>query len=458
MKKQIRLFFIFLIFTATGHSQNITIDRNRPERVAWFQELGFGMFIHWSMDVQLGTIISHHVAVASKSYQDRYFNELPKTFNPKKFDPDEWAVLAKLAGMKYVVFTAKHHSGFCMWDSKTTDFDIMNSGYGKDILAEIISAFRKHGLAIGLYFSPDDFHVMYKQEHPISRRTEEQKPENNPELVKITKDQLKELLTKYGKIDMLFLDEKEDWVNTVVADYCWDVDPDVVVTRGGMRTPEQHLPNEAIPGPWEACFTMGWQWQYVPEVHKDGTTLINMLIETRAKGGNLLLNVGPKADGELPEVQENRLREIALWYFTNQESIESIESWQVVKEDRTSDNADSRQIKEIERVWYTKSKNKDTVYAFLSGENWAWMERKEFLLRHVKASKKTRVSVLGQSQDVMEYQVTTDPRIHCAPTKEGLFVSVIKAQRLNKRWDNPIVLRLENVKFKEIEDYQYQRY
>ena len=152
-----------LIYVEACWSQKITIDRNKPEQKEWFSDAGFGMFIHWSIDVQLGAIISHNVAVGSDDYQNQYFDELPKTFNPKKFDPEEWAKLAKIAGMKYMVFTAKHHNGFCMWDTKTSEFNIMNSGYGKDILEEIIGAFRKYDIAIGLYFSPDDYHVMYKQ-------------------------------------------------------------------------------------------------------------------------------------------------------------------------------------------------------------------------------------------------------------------------------------------------------
>ncbi|MFV1995275.1 MAG: alpha-L-fucosidase [Verrucomicrobiales bacterium] len=435
-------------------SQELTIKRNKPEREAWFQSLGFGMFIHWSMDVQLGAIIGHNVAVASPDYADRYFNELPKTFNPKKFDPEEWAVLAKLAGMKYVVFVAKHHSGFCMWDSETTDFDIMNTRFHRDILSEVIQAFRKEGIAVGLYFSPDDFHFMYKQGLPLSRRIPEQMPANNPELWKFTQRQLKELLTKYGKIDILFLDEKDDWANTMVANYCWDVDPDLVISRGGMETPEQKLPDQALPGPWEACFTIGWQWQYVAgEPYKSATELIEMLIETRAKGGNLLLNVGPMANGELEDRQEATLREIALWHFTNHEAVENIEPWRIVREFKTPNNNDARMVKKADVIWFTKAKDSDTVYAFLPGENWAWMERKEFLIRTLKGSDKTRVSVLGQSQVIMENQIKKDPRIFCEPTEHGLFVSVVKAQRLNKRWSNPVVLKIENVEYQGVRPF-----
>jgi len=243
---------IALFFTASFpaiHAQEITVDRNQAEKLEWFQQLGLGMFIHWSLDVQLGAMISHNVAVGSKDYQDRYFLELPKTFNPKRFDPDAWAVLARLAGMKYLVFTAKHHNGFCMWNTKTSDFNIMNTPFGRDALREIIDAFRKHGIAIGLYFSPDDFFVMYRQGLPPSRNTPESESPRNQELWRINQEQLKELLNNYGQIDILFIDEKSDWANPLVANYAWDLQPDLLITRGGLSTPEQHLPNQPIPGP-----------------------------------------------------------------------------------------------------------------------------------------------------------------------------------------------------------------
>jgi hypothetical protein len=152
MKRLLLTISLVLSLTAILPGQKITIDRNKPEKLQWFRDMGFGMFIHWSIDVQLGAIISHNVAVGSQDYQDRYFNELPKTFNPKKFEPESWAKLAKLAGMKYMVFTAKHHNGFCMWDTQTSEFNIINSGYGRDILKEIITAFRKYDIAIGYTF------------------------------------------------------------------------------------------------------------------------------------------------------------------------------------------------------------------------------------------------------------------------------------------------------------------
>src|SRR5262245_29396621 len=135
---------------------------NKPERLEWFRNLAFGMFIHWNVDGTLGGVISHSLVGASREYSDRYFADLPKLFNPRRYNPDEWAELAKLAGMQYVVFTSKHHAGFCMWDTKTTPFNVMNTPYGKDLQKEMVAAFRKQGIAIGFYYSPDDFLWIYR--------------------------------------------------------------------------------------------------------------------------------------------------------------------------------------------------------------------------------------------------------------------------------------------------------
>src|SRR5213593_4847721 len=138
--------FAALILIATA-----CLAANRPERLEWFRDQGFGMFIHWGVDVTLGSVISHSLVGASPDYVRRYFETLPRYFNPARFDPREWADLAKLAGMKYVVFTAKHHSGFCMFQTKTTSFNVINSPYGRDIAAQVVQAFREQGIAVGFY-------------------------------------------------------------------------------------------------------------------------------------------------------------------------------------------------------------------------------------------------------------------------------------------------------------------
>lgn len=163
------------------------------------------MFIHWNVDVALGVVISHSLSGASDEYVEKYLTELPKIFNPSKFNPDEWAQLAKLVGMKYVVFTTKHHAGFCMFKTETTPFNVMNTPFGRDIMKEIVTAFRKQGIAIGFYYSPEDFYYFYKNKIPIGRlQLPAHYPAENPGLMDYDKRQLKELLTNYGKIDILF--------------------------------------------------------------------------------------------------------------------------------------------------------------------------------------------------------------------------------------------------------------
>jgi alpha-L-fucosidase len=417
---------------------------NKPAREQLFMDMGFGMFIHWSMDSQVGAVISHSMAGASEDYLNRFINELPKTFNPKKFDPEEWAILAKLAGMKYVVFTAKHHSGFCMWNTKTTGFNIMNTPFNRDIMKEILDAFRKQGLAVGIYYSPEDFHFFYENHIPIGRlQLPQHYPAKNPDLMAYDKAQIKELLTNYGKIDLFFFDGPEEQLK----EFAWELQPELIVTRGQMQTPEQNLPDRPIPGPWEACFTMGTDWQYKPtnDPHKTGTEIINMLIEIRAKGGNLLLNVGPKPNGELQIEQEALLREIALWNLVNQEGIHSIRPWEITRE---------------RDVWFTKAKDENIVYAFIpAGTNWKYGERKEFVFKSLAGNEQTKVSILGYASELVEYRPGFDAKINISPTPIGLVISAVNGHRLytNNQWPNPVVLKIENVKYILLKQVQNNR-
>ncbi|MDI6448908.1 alpha-L-fucosidase [Anaerobaca lacustris] len=405
---------------------------NKPERVEWFMDQGLGMFVHWSVDAQLGSVISHSMVGASQDYLDRFILELPRTFYPERFNPDEWARLARRAGMKYVVFTTKHHSGFCMFHTRTTSFNIRHTPYREDITAQLFQSLRKHGIAVGVYFSPDDFWLLHTQGKDVSRRRPEALPQNNPELMAHNKAQLRELLTKYGPIDVLFIDGEPD----ELKELAWELQPNLVITRGEMETPEQNTPDEPMPGPWEACYTLGTQWQFKPtnEDYKSGTQLIEMLIEIRAKGGNFLLNVGPQPDGIIPFEQERRIRELALWMFINREAIYEIRPWHVIREGE---------------IWFTKAKDTDTVYAFLTKlPDWKRGDRKEFTLKSVMTTERTVVSVLGQSGRVLEYNTQVIPETRWSQEADGLHVSVMRAQRIynDSKWPNPVVLKITNAK------------
>jgi len=427
------MLFLSLVLPATGQQQLLNL--NKVDREAWFSELGFGMFIHWSYDVELGMVISHSMVGASEDYLDRYIHELPVRFNPDSFEPDEWAEIAKEAGMKYMVFTTKHHNGFCMYDTRTTDYNIINTPFGKDATREVIDAFRNAGIAIGIYFSPDDFHWLYRNNILISRSRPVSQPANNPDLMEYLKVQMRELMTNYGTIDIVFIDGNHAVTNTEIAKVCWELNPDVVVTRGAIETPEQKLPDRPLPSPWEACFTAGDQWQYRPtnENYKSAREVIEMLIETRAKGGNLLLNVGPTPGGTIPPEQAGILNEVALWMFINKESMEGIEPWVVTREGD---------------VWLTRKKRQPAVYAYLTRPlNWRLGDRKVFVLQSVKSTLDTRVSVLGHAGKVLEYHPEVDPSAICVQTPEGLSVSITMAHRIynDRKWPNPVVVKLDNV-------------
>lgn len=420
----------------TNEQGEAFLDLNKAERLEWFRDAGFGMFIHFSFDSQLGVVISHSMAGASPDYLDRFINDLPKTFNPSKFSGEDIAILAKLAGMKYIVLTTKHHSGYCLWDTKTTGFNIMNTPYAKDLVKEYVEACRKHGLGVGYYYSPEDFHFLHQNGQTVRRRFPEPIPEDiMNKYLEHTEKQLTELMSNYGKIDVVFFDGGEGLLQEKSKEVVWRIQPDVLVTRGAISTPEQFVPGLASDEAWEACVTMGTQWQYKPtnDDYKSGGRLIEILIESRTKGGTFLLNVGPKPNGELPIEQEERLREVAAWSFINQEAIYEVRPWIITNE---------------ENIWFSKSKHENTVYAYFTKmPNWKRGDRKEFVFKSVKSTANTKINVLGQSGELVEYNPSADATSRFEQKEDGLHISVVRAQRIynNHKWPNPIVVKLENV-------------
>lgn len=417
-------FYSFISFGQLTNNQNLVEN---------YKDMGFGVFVHWSIDSQLGSVISHSMVGASEEYLNSYINELPKTFYPDDFDSDEWARLFKVIGAEYVVFTTKHHNGFCMWNTQTTDFKITNTPYGKDITEMLFNSLRKYGIKVGVYFSPEDFHFLHQQGTLVSRKRSMSQVTDNKALLEYDKKQLNELFTNYGKIDIVFFDAFE---TAPLVQYIHSKYPDVIVTRGEMKTPEQKIPDGPMPGPWETCMTMGTQWQYKPtnENYKEGTEIINKLIEIRAKGGNFLLNVGPKPNGEIPIEQEERLREVGLWMFVNKEAINGVRPLPKTIKDGYA--------------WFTQKEGKNAVYVFITGQkDWFKGRRRNFLLKNLKATDKTTISVLGQNDKVVEYWPENIPESRYIQHEDLLEISIVRAQRLynDKIWPNPIVVKLTNV-------------
>ncbi len=419
---------------AIGQEDNL-VNNNKTQRETWLKDAGFGMFLHWNIDVQLGTVISHSLVGSSEAYAEKYIKELPETFNPVDWNPEKIVILAKNAGMKYIVFTTKHHCGFCFWDTKSTGFKITNTPYGKDILTEFVQACRKYGMAVGFYFSTEDFVYSYRNGIKDIQRTghwEKAEPirEQYEAYLQL---QTRELMTQFGKVDIFFIDSEA--YREEVKKMVWDMQPECLITRGAIHTPEQFIPGEIIFGAWESNMTMGTAWNYKPtnEHYKSGTYLINALIKARARGGSFLLNIGPDQWGNLNEGQQGRLQEMAAWNFVNEEAIQDVRPWIISNEGN---------------IWLSRHKEDNTVFAYITGiENWIRGDRKSFLLRSVKTSKKTRISVLGQTGNVVEYMPAVDGTAYVKQSGDSLLLSVVRAQRIynNHKWPNPVVVKLEHV-------------
>jgi alpha-L-fucosidase len=361
---------------------------NDPRKTELFRDAGLGLFIHWGPNSQMGTEISWPLYNASDDYIRKYY-ALAETFDPKLFDPAEWARLAKLAGMEYVVFTAKHHDGFCMFDTALSDFKITNTPYGRDITALVAEAFRREGILVGLYYSPGDFRYQYETGLRTGHIYEPDFAAAAPfgplkkTFLEYEQGQVEELLTGYGDVFMLWFDGKCE----PLKKYAWRVKQDVFIGRGEIPTPEQTIPGQATDQAWESCMTTSWQWSYQPNPDVRGIKeVLANLIRIRARGGNMLLNVGPRPDGRIAPPDENLLRELGLWMMLNGEAVRGVRPWVVTNEGG---------------VWLTSRRGEGTVYAFADLE--FGMEGVKapagarFTLKSVRTTPETKVSVLSQA-------------------------------------------------------------
>lgn len=325
------------------------------EHIQWFQDLKLGIMMHWAPGSQLGTYESWPLSDGDGSWSQKdidwtdietfkeQYIHANKTFNPVKFRPDKWAKLAKECGFKYLLFTTKHHDGFCMFDTQTTDYKItdpscpFHTHQYADIVGSLYEEFRKEGLAISTYFSKPDWHSDFywrKEFGTAPTRNVNYNILEHPDLwekyVEYTHKQIEELGTKYGKIDVLWLDG--GWVNKdnlhqdirleeIVGKLRRTTQPHLIVcdrTVGGefenIITPEKTIPDEALYVPWETCTTIGNHFSYhYSDTYKSGRELIHLLLDIVCKGGNLALNVAPQPDGELPKPAVTALKELGSW-------------------------------------------------------------------------------------------------------------------------------------------------
>ncbi len=371
-----------------------------------WQDLKFGLMMHWGTYSQWGVVESWSICPEDEGWTQRKgpyaadyhdyvqaYEKLQTTFNPTKFDPAKWAAAAKDAGMKYVVFTTKHHDGFCMFDTKQTDYkvtstlDPYSTNPKSNIAKEVFNAFRTRDFLIGAYFSKPDWHSKdyWWPYFPPKDRNVNYDPSRYPDRWKAYSDytynQIEELMTGYGRIDVLWLDggwvrplstvnTSIDWQKSIRYDQDVDIpkiaamarshQPGLIVVDRSVpgeyenyTTPEQQVPQHAMEDPWETCMTMGNSWSYVPhDQYKPAVQLVQLLVKIVSRGGNFLLNVGPSPEGDFDDTAYARLKDIGAWLKINGAGIYN-----------------SRPIRPYssENIYLTQSRDEKTVYAFVLG-------------------------------------------------------------------------------------------
>jgi len=361
MKKIIKTAIAFLIalvlLTNYTKAQSLLTIGNetaqqKEKRLQWWKDARFGMFIHWGLYALPGRHewVKNYERLTNEDYQ-KYFDE----FNPDHFEPKKWAKEAKAAGMKYVVLTTKHHEGFCLFESKFTDYKATNTQAKRDLIKEYVDAFRAEGIKIGFYYSLIDWHHpdftidKYHPQRPLKNSDSAYERLNKGKDMAIYRkylyNQVTELMTNYGKIDILWLDfsspgkygkSKDDWASVELLKQVRKLQPGIIVNNrlnleaysdgADFVTPEQVSPKklEEFKGKtWETCQTFSGSWGYYRDENswKTHRQLLDLLITSTANGGNLILNVGPTAKGEFDYRANNALDSISYWMQANSKSI-----------------------------------------------------------------------------------------------------------------------------------------
>ena len=430
-----------------------------------WQDQKFGIIIHWGLYAVPGIIESWSICSedwitrdSTSSYDEykKWYFGLKDSLNPVHFDPERWADISSKAGMRYLVFTTKHHDGFCMFDTKETDFKISAGPFASnpkaDVLEHVFSAYRNKGFMIGAYFSKPDWHSenywwpLYATPNRNNNYDTGKYPWRWRQFQDYTYRQIREIVTGYGNVDILWLDG--GWVrpkNTIDDEVLawgapipsWNQELDIAkiatmarLNQPGMivvdrtvqgpyenyQTPEHTIPETRIDNPWETCMPLGNDWGYVPDNNwKSPAKVIQTLVEVVAKGGNLLLGVGPKPDGTFPVEVEQRLLEIGKWLEVNGSAIYDTRSME-----HYEDNG----------VFFTQSKDKRTTYLLMPSKS--DLTKVEWTVNIPKEGSKL---IFVPTGEVLKYKIIDGKVVMTLPGK------LLKAQKDNPVW----VFRFEQV-------------
>jgi alpha-L-fucosidase len=306
----------------TGAPTTSTIE-DRTRRMKWWHEAKFGMFIHWGLYSVLGR---HEWAMEMEGIPATEYAQLARRFRPKPDAARDWARLARRAGQKYMVMTTKHHEGFCLFDTKTTDYCAPKQGPGRDLVREYVEAARAEGLRVGFYYSLMDWH------HPDGARCERDEAARR-RFVEYIHTHLRELMTNYGRVDVLWYDvawplDAKGWESERMNQMVFQLQPDIIVNNrnklsGDFSTPEQRIEAAEAGRAWESCMTMNdsWGYQRADDAWKTPKQIVRNLITCAHDGGNYLLNIGPKPDGSIPEESVAILSTVGRWMDKNGVSI-----------------------------------------------------------------------------------------------------------------------------------------
>ncbi|WP_100074851.1 alpha-L-fucosidase [Chryseobacterium camelliae] len=475
--KTAALFFSLLMGSTTLFSQahNVSEGYREPDdplvvqNLEEWQDLKFGLFMHWGTYSQWGIVESWSLCPEDESWTQRKpehgatyndyvtnYENLQTTFNPVQFNPKKWAEAAKKAGMKYVVFTTKHHDGFAMFDTQESDYKITSpkTPFSKnpkaDVTKEIFNTFRADGFKIGAYFSKPDWHSdnYWWPYFPPKDRNVNYDPKKYPErwesFKKFTFNQLNEITSKYGKVDILWLDggwvrpfntidPKVEWQRTIKVEQDIDMDkigtmarrnqPGIIIVDRTVPgkwenyvTPEQAVPENALSIPWESCITMGDSFSYVPnDRYKSSQKIIETLIKIISRGGNYLMNIAPGPNGDYDSVVYERLKEIAAWMDVNGSAVFGTRSIAPYHEGQ---------------IYFTRSKDGKTVNVFHISESSDYKAPSTISFTLPEQYRPKKLNVLGTSSKIQWKQSGNTVEVMIPKSAKLTYSTVIQMTEL----------------------------